>query len=158
MIPMEWTLVRDSDRLTAVERPGTRRLGWLATLALGLAIGALAVALISRTAGAWIAAWLLCCIAAFPTCLWLGMRRSRYGVVLDFRSGTIAVDETRSFDRPLHFESTLDALDASAEENRLVLRWKEEPGTAIVIPLGNARMAEEVAFRVVAVARGTAPG
>jgi hypothetical protein len=118
----------------------------------------LAVALISRTAGAWIAVWLLCCIAAFPACLWLGMRRSRYAVVLDFRSGTIAVDETRSFDRPLRFESTLDALDASAEESRLVLRWKEEPETAIVIPLGNARVAEEVASRVGAVARATAAG
>ncbi len=80
--------------------------------------------------------------------LWLGARRSRYSVWVDFLSRVIRVEEVRSFDSLRKFEGPLDDLTVRQEGAKLILAWPDDPDAGVHLTARDEREASEVISRM----------
>jgi len=84
----------------------------------------------------------------FPVALWLGARRSRYSVWLDFLDRVVRVEEVRSFDALRKFQGPLDELAVRQDGAQLILTWPEDPDAGIHLMARDEGEASEVISRM----------
>ena len=143
-----WTTRLEDEKYVAVLRPEFKRFRAAAIALWTVTALAIAAGAVTRHDLAWVLAILFACAAAFPTGLWLGMRRSHYTVVLDFGEGTIQVEVVRSFDPPEVFEARIEEFSAEATGALLTLRRHDGTEPTVTNEAQDADEALAIAQRV----------
>jgi hypothetical protein len=116
-------------------RPPTRGLGLVSGVGILCTLVAGTIGWISANEGFLVLAILSACITAFPLALWLGMRRSFWRITLDFEASLVCIEEQRSFDNPLRFDSSIEEIFLEKGPGSSIrLRWRSDAGTEIHIP------------------------
>jgi hypothetical protein len=116
-------------------RPPTRGIGLVSGVGILCTLVAGTIGWISASQGFLVFAILSACITAFPLALWLGMRRSFWRITLDFEASLVCVEEQRSFDNPLLFDSSIKEIFLEKGPGSSIrLRWRSDANTEIQIP------------------------